>query len=152
MLSEARASRRYWQALSLICHTEKYWTRTQKHPDDLLNKTINIGYHWLRVLCEQILKETGLFLDIGFLHSNNLTSPLAYDFMEQFRQPFVDKIIIPLFSRKRKVDEENIAKIVIAKCVKNLSPKLLNKEARILKNSILHQIQYNGYKHKWGHN
>lgn len=152
MLSEARASRRYWQAVSLICHAEKYWTRTQRHPADLLNQAINISYHWLCGECEKVLKEAGLFLDIGFLHSNNLKSPLAYDFMEQFRQPFADKVFIPLFSRKRKIDGENIAKIVVAKCVANLSKDLFGKESNKLKRCIINKMAYEGYRHKWGHN
>ncbi len=143
-LAEARAARHYWKAVAIICHNPD-WLRVQRHPNDELNKTLNIGYHWLAGYLEKEVKNAGLYPDIGILHSNNLVAPLVYDCMEPLRA-HIDSCIIPLFSKKKILDETKMAKTVVALCAKSLDAKIIISQIRKIKSCIMHNKAYSERK------
>ena len=98
---EGRATRIYWNAFSRIAKQE-HWKRIYPHATDSLNSALNIGYTVLANILQERIKEHGLSYEIGILHAPQRgKKALLYDFEELFRQPIVDAVVLPLFSRKK---------------------------------------------------
>jgi CRISPR-associated endonuclease Cas1 len=104
-LLEAQAARIYWSILQLVAMQSPEWRRRRPKASDPLNILLNTGYANLIRTCRQALIDAGLLPQIGIMHGTNVPEPLVYDFMEPFRQPMVDAVILPLFSRKKNVVE-----------------------------------------------
>src|SRR3989338_215674 len=162
LLLEARAANYYYQGIALVSK-QFSWTRKRHGDSDLFNLLLNIGYHLLTLECEKALLEAGLYLEAGFVHGRSSGKPLLYDFVEVFRQPCVDRIILPLFSRKNALPAGDKGKAQFLKrfqsCLatqfwyKNRCEtmrRIFLLEAYELKRLILDQKVYVPYKHRWG--
>ena len=99
---EALAAKDYWEAVRVICYQVEDWHRVYPHATDVLSILLNTGYVALGRKVKKILLESGLLLEFGILHGKNSRLPLIYDVMEIFRQPAVDAVIMPIFSRRPK--------------------------------------------------
>lgn len=101
-LIEARAATVYWRAVKLITRQAENWRRIHPAAADPLNFLLNTGYTIIARFCRQAIISAGLLPQLGILHGENTVQPLVYDAAEIFRQPAVDALILPIFSRKQK--------------------------------------------------
>ena len=86
---EARAARRYWQAL-----IPKETFSRNPQATDRINSMLNYGYAVLRAMVARAIVASGLHPGLG-LHHHNRSNPfcLADDLMEPFR-PLVDEVVV----------------------------------------------------------
>ena len=99
---EARVARFYWEAWSTILKDFPGRRKRYENPEDPVNMALNLGYSLLEADCYVAIASTNLDPYAGFLHVDNPRRPaLVMDFMEQFRQPVVDQIVLPMAERGR---------------------------------------------------
>jgi len=100
---EGEGSKLYFSALSTILKEKYYFGKRSKHPaKDIFNAYLNYGYGILYAEVERACLQTGLDPYIGIQHSDKSNKKsFVYDFIEQFRQPIVDREVINLFGRKQ---------------------------------------------------
>jgi CRISPR-associated endonuclease Cas1 len=101
-LLEAASARTYWRIVRIMCHQHEGWHRIHPQADDALNRLLNVGYTILARRCREALLKTHLMPQLGILHGSHAVEPLVYDMAEIFRQPVVDAVLLPIFSRKQK--------------------------------------------------
>lgn len=103
-LLEAHATRAYWRGVRvLLARHDPSWKRRYPHAHDPVNILLNIGYTFLARWLHAEIQRVGLLPEIGMLHATRKgKDPLAYDLMELFRQPAVDAVVIPLFTKKKR--------------------------------------------------
>ncbi len=97
---EAEAGKIYWSSIAEILPPELGFESRKKRyeePSDPFNMMLNYLYSILMSESWFCLEITGLDPFIGFLHSpSNRRPALAVDFMEEFRQPVVDRVALSL--------------------------------------------------------
>ncbi|MBI5347117.1 MAG: CRISPR-associated endonuclease Cas1 [Candidatus Aenigmarchaeota archaeon] len=99
---EGYAGNQYFYCLSQILPFKE---REHKAKDPF-NAMLNYGYGMLYSEVEKACILAGLDPFLGFLHTDRYGKPsMVLDFIEEFRQPIVDRAVITLFVRKQ-VDEE----------------------------------------------
>lgn len=95
---EAEAGRIYWSSIARVLPPEVgFESRKKKYedPSDPFNAILNYLYSVLMSESWFCLETVGLDPFIGFLHSPSGRRPaLAVDFMEEFRQPIVDRVAL----------------------------------------------------------
>lgn len=165
-LIEAQAAHSYWNVFALLCHAPTGWRRRYPHAYDGLNILLNTGYTTLTRRGMTALEEAGLLPEVGVLHGDNAGDGLVFDFIEPFRQPAVDAVLLPLFSRRRQgwqiIDEHTMKKgfaRLHACWQKRFSyygrcetiERILVREAISLRNAILQNKPWLPYQFRWGH-
>jgi len=104
---EAEAARHYWECVSMILPGETGFRGRKArydNPEDPFNISLNYMYSLLASQIWFAVELSGLDPFIGYLHEDNNRRPsLVMDFMEEFRQPVVDKLLITYFT-KHKVE------------------------------------------------
>jgi CRISPR-associated protein Cas1 len=104
---EAEAARHYWECVSMILPDETGFRGRKArydNPEDPFNISLNYMYSLLASQIWFAVELSGLDPFIGYLHEDNNRRPsLVMDFMEEFRQPVVDKLLITYFT-KHKVE------------------------------------------------
>lgn len=99
---EGYAGNQYFSCLTQIIPFKE----RQHQAKDPFNAMLNYGYGILYSEIEKACILAGLDPYLGFLHTDRYGKPsMVLDFIEEFRQPIVDRAIITLFVRKQ-VDEE----------------------------------------------
>jgi CRISPR-associated protein Cas1 len=109
MNREARASKEYWTAIANLFPAELGFPgRKTRGATDPVNAMLNFGYKaMLFVECWKAIYYAGLDPYAGYLHADRPGKPsLALDFMEEFRQHTVDRVILAMFSKKILKAEE----------------------------------------------
>ncbi len=101
MNREARAARAYWSGIRAVlpaaAHFEKRKRRGAKDP---FNACLNYGYGILYSRIWSVLMVVGLDPYAGFLHAYRDNKPtLVFDFIEEFRQMAVDRVMVASFSK-----------------------------------------------------
>lgn len=93
---EGRAGSVYWDAVKLILSPKADFPgREHQGTKDPINAALNYGYGILTQQVETALLLTGLDIYGGFLHVDRAgKKSLVYDFVEEFRQAVVDRVII----------------------------------------------------------
>jgi len=96
MSIEAHASSLYWKHFQqLIPAQYNFSHRTHHHSKDPINSALNYGYGILYSECFRALTLAGLDPYAGFLHTiQNNKQSLVFDFIEPFRQPLIDSILL----------------------------------------------------------
>jgi CRISPR-associated protein Cas1 len=75
--------------------------RTRRPPLDLVNALLSFAYTLLANDMRSALESVGLDPYVGFLHTDRPGRPsLALDLMEEFRAPFVDRLVLNLINLK----------------------------------------------------
>lgn len=94
---EARASRRYWQAITRALPEPYRFDKRSQHPArDMFNCLLNYGYGMLYGIVEGALIQAGLDPYLGFFHRDEYNRPsLAFDCIEPYRV-WVDYVVIKL--------------------------------------------------------
>lgn len=105
---EGRAGRQYWGAIRGVIPEEYgFSARTGKGARDPINSALNYGYGILYHLCERCLTLAGLDPYAGFLHADRPGKPsLTLDFVEEFRQPVVDRTVIGMANKHVAFEQE----------------------------------------------
>lgn len=93
---EGRAGSVYWDAIKLILAPKvDFPGREHQGTTDPVNAALNYGYGILTQQVETALLLAGLDIFGGFLHVDRAgKKSLVYDFVEEFRQAIVDRVII----------------------------------------------------------
>lgn len=105
---EGSGSRRYWGAIKRVL-PEGYGFpgRKGRGARDPINGALNYGYGILYSVCERCLTLAGLDPYAGFLHADRPGKPsLVLDFIEEFRQPVVDRTMIGLANKGVAFEQE----------------------------------------------
>jgi CRISPR-associated protein Cas1 len=110
---EGNAARRYWSAVALLMPEQYDWPgREGRGANDPLNSLLNYGYGILYGQLEQALILAGLDPYAGFLHADRPGKPsLVLDFIEEFRQVAIDRLIFGLANREFNVVQDDRGKL-----------------------------------------
>ncbi len=105
---EAEAARLYWSTIANLLPEELEFTGRNQEGEDVFNKMLNYGYGILKIATWRALLIVGLDPYAGYLHVDRSGRPsLILDFMEQFRQPIVDRTLFAMVSRE-KIEPEKV--------------------------------------------
>lgn len=100
---EGMAAREYFAALGKILTPRgiTFNGRNRRPAVDPFNAVLSFCYTLLTNYCICTLQTTGLDVFLGFMHSSHHGgAALAFDFIEPFRQPIVDRFVLGMFLRK----------------------------------------------------
>ena len=105
---EGNAARVYWDAFGALLPEEYGFPgRLGRGARDPVNSLLNYGYGVLYTQVERALVLAGLDPYAGFLHSDRPGKPsMVLDFIEEFRQPVVDRTVLTILGRKQAVRQE----------------------------------------------
>lgn len=108
MGTEGRVAARYWQVVAaLVEEAHAFPGREHRGARDLVNALLNYGYAVLQSRVHVALVRAGLLPEVGLLHTPRRGEPvLAFDLMEEFRAPVVDRAILALLGRRQPVGQE----------------------------------------------
>jgi len=130
---EAEAAQIYWQAIVKILPPQlEFHARNQK-ANDIFNMMLNYAYAVLKGKCWKALTLTGLDPFAGYLHVDRSGRPsLVLDFMEQFRQPIVDRTLINITNQegpslKQHIEQNRLDREIRAKIIAEIHKRLNNK-------------------------
>ncbi|MEM2211364.1 MAG: CRISPR-associated endonuclease Cas1 [Nitrososphaerales archaeon] len=125
-----------------------------ENPIDPLNLLLNYGYGVLASHCTLALELSSLDPYRGFLHINTPRRPaLTMDFMEEFRQPIVDRVVFRMV-RERPKDivkdgelTKDIRKLLLLKLEERLKERVTfkNRSAPIEAHMLLQAQRIKGY-------
>jgi CRISPR-associated protein Cas1 len=104
---EGITAKEYFAALAKILIPRGiFFEGRNRHPaTDPFNAVLSYCYVLLTNYCICAIQTTGLDVYLGFMHTAHHGGPaLALDFVEQFRQPVVDRFVLALFLRKEFSD------------------------------------------------
>ncbi|MGI6092429.1 MAG: CRISPR-associated endonuclease Cas1 [Negativicutes bacterium] len=101
MALEGRIGNLYWECVKLLTSGKADFPgREHRGAEDAINSMLNYGYAILAHQVETALTLAGLDPFGGFLHVDRPgKKSLVYDFMEEFRQPVVDKVVIAMVNK-----------------------------------------------------
>lgn len=126
---EGRAAQRYWGAIKQVLPEALGWPgREGRGATDPINCALNYGYGILYGQVERVLVLAGLDPYAGFIHVDRPGKPsLTLDFIEEFRQPVVDRTIFGLANKGVKFEQDErkrftpeTAKMIAAKVLDRL--------------------------------
>lgn len=108
MSVEGRAGNLYWQGVRLLTANKiDFPGREHAGATDPVNSLLNYGY---AILCSKIEKSlilSGLDPYAGFLHVDRAgKESLVYDFVEEFRQPVVDRVVVAMVNKGTQIEME----------------------------------------------
>lgn len=105
---EGRAAQKYWAAVGRIIPEGLQWPgRETRGATDSFNSLLNYGYGILYGQVEQALTLAGLDPYGGFLHADRPGKPsLVLDFIEEFRQPVVDRSVIGMVNKRLVIEQD----------------------------------------------
>jgi CRISPR-associated protein Cas1 len=125
---EGRAAQRYWGAVKHVLPEEQGWPgREGRGATDPVNCALNYGYGVLYGQVERALVLAGLDPYAGFTHVDRPGKPsLTLDFIEEFRQPVVDRTIFGLANKGVKFEQDE-RKRFTSETTKMLAAKVLDR-------------------------
>jgi len=104
---EGRAGALYWQGVQRLLPDGVFAGRAHRGATDAVNSLLNYGYGILYSQVWAALTLAGLEPFGGFLHVDRPGKPsLVLDFIEEFRQPVVDRTVIALLNKGFTVEWE----------------------------------------------
>jgi len=108
MSIEGRAGNLYWEGVGLLTGDKvDFPGREHRGAADPVNSLLNYGYGMLCRQVEGALILAGLDPFGGFLHVDRPGKlSLVYDFVEEFRQPVVDRVVIAMVNKGIAVELE----------------------------------------------
>src|SRR5512145_431746 len=105
---EGRAAQRYWGAVRHVLPEACGWPgREGRGATDPVNGALNYGYGILYGQVERALVLAGLDPYAGFAHADRPGKPsLTLDFIEEFRQPVVDRTVFGLVNKGVRLEQD----------------------------------------------
>ncbi|SDF80731.1 CRISPR-associated endonuclease Cas1 [Sporolituus thermophilus] len=109
MALEGRISNLYWECVKLLFSGNvQFPGREHRGAQDPVNSLLNYGYAILANQVERALVMAGLDPFGGFLHVDRPgKKSLVYDFIEEFRQPVVDRAVIAAVNKGMDIKIED---------------------------------------------
>ena len=141
---EGMSARIYFKCLNYLIPKEfNFDNRNKKPPKDAFNSLISFGYTLLFYEIYTCLEALGINPYIGFMHKLRNDHPsLVSDFMEEFRSPIIDSIIISALRKNIfSLSDFEYSSISGGVYLKNKSVKKL---ITIFENKMNSNHQYNG--------
>ncbi|MDP8241009.1 MAG: CRISPR-associated endonuclease Cas1 [Candidatus Hatepunaea meridiana] len=162
---EAQAAVHYWRCFGEVVRDYDFPGRKHQDAKDVINMCLNYGYGFLYARAQMSLHKAGLSPFFGFLHRSDRGAPvLVYDFVEQFRQPMVDREIAAIANRGRELEisqgklTDKTRKRMIAHLIKAFSKpedyknrlltrdQIIETKARELTKSVIDEsVKFKGY-------
>ena len=106
---EGRAGALYWECVQRLLPAGRFTTRNHQGAVDDVNALLNYGYGILYSQVWSALTLAGLEPFAGFLHVDRPGKPsLVLDFIEEFRQPVVDRVVFAMINKRFKVEWEDL--------------------------------------------
>ncbi|MFZ5591102.1 MAG: CRISPR-associated endonuclease Cas1, partial [Bacillota bacterium] len=108
MSVEGRAGNLYWQGIKLLLGNRvDFPGREHAGATDPVNSLLNYGYAILYGKIEKCLLLAGLDPYAGFLHVDRAgKESLVYDFVEEFRQAAVDRVVVAMVNKGLPLEME----------------------------------------------
>jgi CRISPR-associated protein Cas1 len=105
---EGAAAREYFGAYGRLFTHGRTFPGRKFHPStDPVNALLSFGYTMVSRELQAILDALGLDPFIGFFHEVSYgRASLTLDLMEEFRHPFVDRLVVRLFNKQMVTDED----------------------------------------------
>ncbi len=104
---EGRAGALYWECVQRLLPTGRFTTRNHRGAVDDVNALLNYGYGMLYSHVWSVLSLAGLEPFAGFLHVDRPGKPsLVLDFIEEFRQSVVDRVVFAMINKRFNVEWE----------------------------------------------
>jgi CRISPR-associated protein Cas1 len=104
---EGRAGALYWECVQRLLPGGKFQKREHRGAQDEVNVLLNYGYGILYSQVWSALALAGLEPFAGFLHVDRPGKPsLVLDFIEEFRQTVVDRVVFAMTNKRFKVEWE----------------------------------------------
>lgn len=102
-LVEARASKEYFRNIHIILNQKIDWFGRKSHNKDILNRLLDIGYHFLSEKIIKICQKIDIPTEIGFFHKaqSKNSHPFVYDFIEWLRPLVVDRTLLHFLKKKK---------------------------------------------------
>ena len=109
LAAEGNASARYWSAVIPLLPSGYEWKKREgRGASDPINQLLNYGYGILYGRVERALVLAGLDPFGGFIHVDRPGKPsLTLDFIEEFRQSAVDRVVFGLAARAFVVERDD---------------------------------------------
>lgn len=125
---EANMAAWYWNVMKQILNRYEFPGRKRKGATDPMNSALNYGYGILLTQVNTAIARSGLFAEIGLFHADQYGKPtLAYDIMEMYRQPFIDRPIFSMAAKAKIIEitpegylSDDSRKAVISAVIKSL--------------------------------
>jgi len=116
---EGSAAKKYWSAVRWVLpdlyqppSEAAFPGRQGRGAKDPLNSALNYAYGILYGHCERCLVLAGLDPYAGFLHADRPGKPsLTLDFIEEFRQPVVDRTVIGMANKKVSFEQDGYGQL-----------------------------------------
>ncbi|MDG5816174.1 CRISPR-associated endonuclease Cas1 [Chitinispirillales bacterium ANBcel5] len=105
---EGAAARHYFGAFArLLTHGRAFPGRIFHPSTDPVNALLSFGYSFVARELQGILEALGLDPYIGFFHEVTYgRASLTLDLMEEFRHPFIDRLVVRLFNKRMLGDDD----------------------------------------------
>jgi len=100
---EGSAARTYFEGLALMLRNSPlpFGGRNRRPPRDPVNAMLSLGYVVLGNFLNSVLEASGFEVRLGFYHGNSRNTPaLAFDLLEEFRHPVVDRFVLWLITKR----------------------------------------------------
>ncbi len=109
LAAEGNAAKVYWRAVRQVIPDSYGWTgRIGRGATDPINSLLNYGYGILYGQIERALVLAGLDPYAGYIHVDRPGKPsLVLDFIEEFRQTAVDRVVFGLAARSFIVEQDD---------------------------------------------
>lgn len=137
---EGRSAKVYWGAIKQVLPESYGWPgREGRGATDPVNCALNYGYGILYGQAERALVLAGLDPYAGFAHVDRPGKPsLTLDFIEEYRQPVVDRTVIGLVNKGARLEQDE-------------RKRFIKETARMLAEKILERLEssepYEGKRH-----
>ncbi|MDM8519884.1 CRISPR-associated endonuclease Cas1 [Anaerolineales bacterium HSG6] len=125
---EGNAAQRYWKGIGLAVKVGDEWpSRKTRGATDPVNSVLNYGYGILYGQVERALVLAGLDPYAGFIHADRPGKPsLVLDFIEEFRQPVVDRAIWAMLNQETPIKQDEQG-LLVEETKKNLVERIFKR-------------------------
>ncbi|MFN8577123.1 MAG: CRISPR-associated endonuclease Cas1 [Candidatus Sericytochromatia bacterium] len=164
---EASAGKHYWKGISILLDLESF-KREHRGTQNITNALFNYGYGILYSKIWGAIINAGLEPYAGFLHVDRINKPsMILDFVEEFRQPIIDKIVVAMLSKgvnfkmssglltpdsKEKLAEKVLERLedrVIFQGKEFALKSIIQIQARNVASFLRNEKDYKSYSFKW---
>ncbi len=106
---EGQASSAYWEMVQILIKSKiTFKGRERQGANDLVNCLLNYGYGILYARVTEAILKAGLNPCLSYLHKPEGNRPsLVFDLIEEFRQQAVDRVLIALIIKNKKLKVTN---------------------------------------------
>lgn len=168
LVAEGDAGKEYWRGARVLLAQTDFVGREHRGAVDPTNALLNYGYGILYARTQGALLNAGLDPYAGFLHVDRSGKPaLVLDFVEEFRQPIVDRAVFVMLNQgeavkvvQGKLDDDTrhrIAAHVLERLEstvefegrKHVLGSIVQAQAYRLASAVRGEARYKTYRFRW---